>query len=188
MRKTVLLAGIVAGATLPIVALAQPYDPGCVESNHARHVAGTVVGGVLGAVIGSNVAGHGARTGGAIVGGATGALAGNAISHAGDHPCPAGYVYEGPPPQPAAYGFWAGAPASIRERIDFLQRRLDYSSERGWISPYDYRRLEAQLNDIRRQEDQLRDRDGGHLYSADREYLQNRLDDLTQRFRWEASG
>jgi len=192
VKTTILLAGLVASAAIPLMASAQPYDRGCVEANRANRAAGTVIGGVLGAVIGSNVAGHGARTGGAIVGGATGAIAGNAIAGANNHPCPAGYVYEGPPPEPATYGdrygFWYGAPASIGQRIDFMQRRLDYSSERGWISPYDYRRLDAQLNDIRRQDDQLRYRDGGRLYPRDREYLQGRLDELTTRFRWEANG
>ena len=173
------------GAALPVIAAAQP---GCVQSNRANNVAGTVVGGVIGAVIGSNVAGHGARTGGAVIGGATGALAGNAIARSNDHPCPEGYVYEGPPPEPASYGFWRGAPAGIHERIDFMQQRLDASSERGWISPYDYRRLEAELNGIRRQDDQLRDRDGGRLYPQDRDYLQSRLDDMSQQLHWEARG
>ena len=57
MKTKILLAALVCGAALPVIAAAQP---GCVQSNRANNVAGTVVGGVIGAVIGSNVAGHGA--------------------------------------------------------------------------------------------------------------------------------
>jgi hypothetical protein len=184
VRKSVLAAGFIAGLALPLVATAQPYDRGCVEANHANRAAGTVIGGVLGAVIGSNVAGHGARTGGALVGGATGALAGNAIARSNDHPCPQGYVYEGPPPEPASYGYRGG----IDSRIADLQRRLDWSSERGRISPYDYRQLSAELNGIRRQDNQLVYRDGGRLYPRDRDYLQSRLDDVSQRLADESQG
>jgi len=189
VKTKVLLAALVAGVALPpLMASAQPYDSGCVQSNRANNAVGTIAGGVIGAVIGSNVAGHGARTGGAVIGGATGALAGNAIARSNDHPCAEGYVYQGPPPEPASYGFWRGAPAGIHERIDFMQQRLDTSSERGWISPYDYRRLSAELDGIRRQDHQLRDRDGGRLYPQDRDYLQSRLDDLSQQLHWEDRG
>jgi hypothetical protein len=184
VKKTVLLAALVAGAALPLMASAQPYDRGCVEANRANRVAGTVIGGVLGAVIGSNVAGHGARTGGAVIGGATGAVAGNAIARANNHDCPPGYVYEGQPPEPASYGPSGG----IHARIDALQQRLEWSSERGRISPYQYRRLSAELSGIRRQDDQMRYRDGGRLDPQDRDYLQSRLDNLSQRLEYEARG
>jgi uncharacterized protein YcfJ len=65
----------------------------CEARKHNDRVAGTVLGGVVGALAGSAIAGHGSRAGGALIGGAVGAVAGNQIARSGDHPCPPGYVY-----------------------------------------------------------------------------------------------
>jgi hypothetical protein len=188
VRNALLLAGIVAGAALPVMASAQPYDRGCVEANRSNRVAGTVIGGIAGAVIGSAVAGRGSRGAGAVIGGATGAVAGNAIAGSNNQPCPPGYAWQGPPPEPAAYGFWRDAPTGIHARIDFMQQRLDTASARGWISRGDYRDLSAELNSVRREHDQLRDRDGGRLYPQDRAYLQSQLDDMSAHLHWAARG
>ncbi len=51
----------------------------CVQQRENNAAAGAVVGGVLGALVGSGIAGRGNHTGGAIVGGAVGATAGAAI-------------------------------------------------------------------------------------------------------------
>jgi hypothetical protein len=83
-----LLAAIAIGApslAAPQSATAQAYrsygayDPCRVEQRRAAN-SGTVTGGVLGAVIGSAVAGRGSRLGGAVVGGTVGAVAGHQIA------------------------------------------------------------------------------------------------------------
>lgn len=61
-------------------------------------VGGALIGGAVGAVAGSAVAGHGNRLGGALIGGGVGALAGQAIDKAEDR---GRYA---PPPPPPGYG------------------------------------------------------------------------------------
>ena len=51
----------------------------CKSQKTNRAVTGAVVGGLLGAVVGSPVSGHGARTEGSVIGGGGGAIAGAAI-------------------------------------------------------------------------------------------------------------
>lgn len=72
----------------------------CVDERDHDRAAGAVIGGVLGAIVGSNVAGRGHRTEGAVAGGVLGALAGSAIGASRDSPgCPPGYtVRRGAPP------------------------------------------------------------------------------------------
>ena len=186
MRSKLFMAGLMAAA-LPSLALAQPYDPGCVQQNHDNHVTGTVLGAIGGAVLGGAIAGRHDRGAGVVVGAAGGALAGNAISHSADHPCPDGYYYQGdgpPPPPQADGGFWYGAPTGIRQRIDFMQDRVNTSSSRGWISGYESDRANRELNFIRSESSRLRYQDGGHLRPEDRDYLQGRLDSLGQRLHW----
>lgn len=91
----------------------------CVDQRNNNAAAGAVIGGVLGALVGSGVAGRGNHTGGAIVGGALGATAGAAIgSSSSSSSCPPGYVtspgaptfyYQGYAPSyygPAWYNPW----------------------------------------------------------------------------------
>ncbi|MDR3512426.1 MAG: glycine zipper domain-containing protein [Caulobacteraceae bacterium] len=182
MRTKLLVAGLIAAAALPAMAMAQPYDPGCVRSNQDNHATGTVLGAIGGALIGGAVAGHHDRGAGAVVGGVAGAVAGNAIARSNDHPCPAGYYYAPPPPPPN--GFWAGAPGGIHERIDFMQSRIDRAAGSGWISPREAHRAYDDLNFIRSEDRRLRYQDGGHLRPMDRDYLQGRLDSLSQRLHW----
>ena len=71
------------GLAAPQFAAAQEYrsygpDPCRAEQRQAANN-GTVTGGILGAVVGSAVAGRGSRLGGAVVGGAVGAVAGHAV-------------------------------------------------------------------------------------------------------------
>jgi hypothetical protein len=73
----------------------------CVAQRHNNTTAGVVIGGILGAIAGSAIAGPHAYGAGAFVGGATGALAGGAIgsSAAANPNCPPGYVVvAGAPP------------------------------------------------------------------------------------------
>ena len=71
----------------------------CVSQRRNNAGPGAVFGGVMGAIIGSNVAGSGSRGAGAVAGGALGAMAGAAIgsntssgSAIGSDACPPGFV------------------------------------------------------------------------------------------------
>jgi hypothetical protein len=77
MRKLMILASI-ASVAAPAVTLTAPTLASASASG-CRNV-GTAVGGVTGAVVGSNLASGGGRTGGAILGGLVGAVAGHAIA------------------------------------------------------------------------------------------------------------
>jgi len=86
------VAGVMAlsaAVTVPTFAAAQSagyydqregtyYDP-CRRSSTNRGTAGALIGGALGAVIGSNAAARNARTEGALLGGALGAVGGAAV-------------------------------------------------------------------------------------------------------------
>jgi hypothetical protein len=94
MTKTPLalaIATAAAGLTAIAPAMAQArdyrpaaydgrYDDGCSSRVHDNGAAGAVIGGLAGALIGSNVAHHGGRTGGAVIGAAAGALVGSSIA------------------------------------------------------------------------------------------------------------
>lgn len=77
MKKSIWVAGIAVATLLPSMAFAQDR---CEQQRDERTTAGTVIGGLVGAVAGSNVADRKNRTEGAIVGGIVGAVAGNAIA------------------------------------------------------------------------------------------------------------
>jgi hypothetical protein len=73
----------------------------CVAQRQADTTAGVVIGGILGAIVGSGLAGPHARGAGAVLGGVGGAAVGGAIgSSAATNPnCPPGYVVaDGAPP------------------------------------------------------------------------------------------
>ena len=88
MRKHLLAAGIAALTLIPTFAAAQQT---CEERRNNR-VAGTVVGGVLGALAGSAIAGRGDRNEGAVIGGVGGAVIGNQVSK-GNGDCQRAYGY-----------------------------------------------------------------------------------------------
>jgi hypothetical protein len=66
----------------------------CVDRRNNNTAAGAVIGGVLGSIIGSGVAGRGSHFAGAVVGGAVGATAGAAIGSSSTdmRGCPPGYI------------------------------------------------------------------------------------------------
>jgi uncharacterized protein YcfJ len=76
MRKNLLAAGVAAVVLLPSLAMAQVT---CEERSQNR-AAGTAVGAVGGALVGSAVAGRHDRGTGAIVGGVLGAIIGNQVA------------------------------------------------------------------------------------------------------------
>ena len=94
----------------------------CVNERNNNAAAGAIIGGVLGAVVGSNAAGRHNRTGGAIVGGAIGATAGASIganSGRGAY-CPPGYVVR------------SGAPAFVYAGPGYGT----YYAGPGWYNPW----------------------------------------------------
>jgi hypothetical protein len=86
------LASLVAGAlTIPTAVSAQPaaaysqggyYDP-CRRDQVQRGTGGALVGGSLGALAGSSIAGRGAKTEGAVLGGILGAVIGANVGKSG---------------------------------------------------------------------------------------------------------
>jgi hypothetical protein len=88
MRKQLLVAGIAAAVLIPSFAMAQTT---C-EQRSTNRTVGTVGGAVVGALLGSAIAGHGHKGDGAIVGGVGGAVVGNQISK-GEKDCQHAYGY-----------------------------------------------------------------------------------------------
>jgi len=111
-------AGLAAMACAA-AASAQPYGgpgysnyDGCRRDANGRGVVGALVGGGIGATVGSQVAANHHRSDGSLLGGIVGAIAGASIGHSTaactDGPPPPPPVYDAappppPPPPPAAY-------------------------------------------------------------------------------------
>jgi hypothetical protein len=69
----------------------------------------------------------------------------------------------------------------LHERIDYLQDRVNFANQDGWLSPREYRRLMDRLVDLRREEQDIRRQNGGRLAPPDRDYLARKLNDLSRR-------
>lgn len=80
--------------------------------------------------------------------------------------------------------FWRGAPDSPRERIQFLQNRIDRGISDGSLDRREARRASGELAKIRQMDRRLHYRDGGRLDPRDRDMIQSRLDDLSRRLHW----
>ncbi|WP_296600581.1 glycine zipper 2TM domain-containing protein [Phenylobacterium sp.] len=137
------LAGVIAlGACAP--ALAQPagsytttasnsynYDP-CRRDANQRGTAGALIGGGMGAVIGSNAAARNARTEGALLGGLLGAIAGGVIGNktAACTNGPTRYDTAAlpPPPPPAP----APGPSSYYDRDAYADSAAAQAREDAW--------------------------------------------------------
>lgn len=74
--------------------------------------------------------------------------------------------------------FWRGAPASARDRIAFLQRRIQRGAADGTLDRREARQAQIELNDINR------DARRGSWNNARNAVIQQRLDALSQRLRW----
>ncbi len=187
MRHKLILAGLLAVVVTPSLAFAQP---GCVRSNQQTTGTGVVLGAVGGALIGNALGGRHSRGTDTALGAVAGGVAGGALADQHNDPCGPGYYRpEGPPPPaygPGPAGFWAGAPTGVHQRIDFLQSRIDRAVSAGRIGPREASEFNRDLDGIRHQAVDLRARDGGQLNPPDHDYLQNRLDTLSQRLHWDA--
>lgn len=116
MKTSILVAGVLAAASLPGLALAQQVDASCLRSNSNSNTQGTLLGGAGGALAGSVLAGKHNRGLGAVLGAVGGAVIGNRLANSRNDPCPEGY-YRDPNYRPAyvapqpAYGYSQPAPA-----------------------------------------------------------------------------
>jgi hypothetical protein len=110
----------------------------CVRQEQNRNAAGAIIGGVLGAVIGSSVAGRYDRGAGAVVGGGLGAIAGGAIASSQGPGCPPGFVLRAGAP-PFAYGPPPGASVVVYDAPSWYNPWIWYNG--AWIyRPYPYHR------------------------------------------------
>jgi hypothetical protein len=96
MRKLILTAGLaLALATPAVVTFSVPTEAAaktaCERNRSNTRVAGTVGGGILGALAGRAIAGRGDNTEGMVIGGVAGAVAGNQLLKK-KGPCPSGYT------------------------------------------------------------------------------------------------
>jgi hypothetical protein len=105
---------------------AQWAHDNCVAQKSGNTAAGVVVGGILGALIGSGLGERGSRSTAAAIGGVSGAAIGGAVGSSSGGQCPPGYVYQGayaqgappppgtyypaPPPPAFGYGYGYGGP------------------------------------------------------------------------------
>lgn len=126
----------------------------CVDQRR-NEAAGAVIGGVLGALIGSSVAGRHDRGAGAVVGGTMGAMAGAAIGASSTSPgCPPGYmVRPGAPPFAAPVftgGYYYAAPPGYRPWI--------WTGGRWAYRPYPYHRYWYRYERTRNRDQYGRDR------------------------------
>ncbi len=132
-----LIASMAAGAlAAPTFASAQSYgyDRDCRASERSDGTAGTIIGGIAGALLGSSVAPHhGNRAGGAAIGGVAGALIGNSIGRSAGKSCDS---YDNRDYQGRSYSSYS-APTYYRGGYDGRYGYNGYSS--GYYSqPYTY--------------------------------------------------
>jgi len=110
-----------AGLAAPVAAQAQPYggayyDP-CQRDQTQRGVIGALIGGALGATLGSQVAASGHRTDGSLLGCGLGAVGGAVVGNR-SAACGRGSQYypnaaPPPPPPPPPQAYYEGPPARM---------------------------------------------------------------------------
>lgn len=128
-----LAAGAMALGAVGVAAQAQPYGqygsygagqaPGygydqCQREANGRGIGGALVGGGIGAVVGSQISGNHHRTDGSVLGGVLGALVGAGVGHSSAACRQGGYAPPPPPPPPppvaynsyGSYGYDAPPP------------------------------------------------------------------------------
>ncbi len=110
----------------------------CIRQEQNRTAAGAIIGGVLGAVIGSAAAGRHDAGAGAIVGGGLGAIAGGAIANSSGPGCPPGFVLRSGAPV-FAYAPPPGAAVVVYDAPPEYNPWFFYSGR--WVyRPYPYHR------------------------------------------------
>ncbi len=122
MRRTMLIAGLVAAVAAPALTTASAASARtyCDQRAHDRKVTGTVLGAVGGALIGNAIS----HRNGALIGGVGGAVVGNQLARS---KC-SGYAAGRHRPRPAAYARSEAAPAAY-DRCRYENR--PFYDERG---------------------------------------------------------
>jgi hypothetical protein len=143
------LAGVVALAAGAAVAQPGPYtaqspngyyyDP-CKRDATQRGTAGALIGGGMGAVIGSNAAARNARTEGALLGGLVGAIAGGIV---GNKTAACASAPPPPPPPPVATNY--DAPEPYYRRDHYAGYAADDARDDAWA--YDRRETRRRVED-----------------------------------------
>lgn len=101
----------------------------------------------------------------------------------------------GPPPPGSGPGwdrgpgrdsnvFWRGAPDNPRDRIQFLQDRVNRGVADGSLNPHEGRRISGELNGLRHSIHQQHWADHGPLTPDQRYRVQARLDQISQQIHW----
>ena len=80
--------------------------------------------------------------------------------------------------------FWRGAPDSPRERIQFLQDRIDRGVADGSLDRREAWRANRDLSGLRAWMRRMHWQDEGRLTPDQRANVQARLDDLSRRIHW----
>ena len=80
--------------------------------------------------------------------------------------------------------FWSGAPSDAWQRLDYLQQRIQTGRRDGSLTTREVRRVQYQVNTLRRQAAMMRRRNGGQFSNADNAWLQARLDKVSRDIRW----
>ena len=96
-----------------------------------------------------------------------------------------GYGRPGYGPPPGGGGFWQGAPTDVRQRIDFLQQRIDRMSADGRITPDAAQRAYSRLRQVRHYAHTNYQR-YGQLNPDQQSYIQAQLDYVSRSLHWEA--
>jgi hypothetical protein len=124
-----LAAGAASAQSYPVSGPGSPgynYDP-CRRDANQRGAAGALIGGGMGAVIGSNAAARNARTEGALLGGLLGAIAGGVIGNKTAACTGASYSTAAAPPPPPP-----PAPTSYYDRDAYGESAARDGGEDGW--------------------------------------------------------
>jgi hypothetical protein len=175
MRRYLLTAGLLALAPALLAPDLASAQDRCEQIQNGNRVAGTVLGAIGGAVLGSAVAGHGNKTAGALIGGAAGGYVGNQIGGA-QNPCPQGY-------QQVDQATW-----DLDQREADLDRRLHEGLDSGRLDRGQADGALDRLADVRAEEGDIRNRNGGPLYDRDRDHLMGELADIERSVDWNRGG
>ena len=80
----------------------------------------------------------------------------------------------------------AGArPSAWRTGIGFTESQVRRAADNGWLDRREARRAYADIGNVRRYVDNARSRNGGRLRPEDRRYVEEQLNYISQRVRWE---
>jgi hypothetical protein len=73
---------------------------------------------------------------------------------------------------------------TLRQREDWLSRRIDMARDDRSISDEEHDRIRDQLNDIRDQENHMRDAHDGQLTDNETAALETNIDTMADRIHW----